>query len=37
MTLQPHDRTFTDHDIEGISQKIVTAVEQATGGIHRVD
>ena len=37
VTLQPHDRTFTDQDIEGISERIITAVERATGGIHRVD
>ena len=37
VTLQPHNQTFSDQDIDVISQKIITAVESATGGIHRIE
>ena len=30
--LQPREKTLTDEDIEAVSQKIVGAVEKATGG-----
>jgi len=33
--LQPAEKTLTDEDIESVSQKIVAAVEKATGGVLR--
>jgi phenylalanyl-tRNA synthetase beta chain len=33
--LQPKDRTLTDAEIEAVAQKIVTAVNKATGGTLR--
>jgi phenylalanyl-tRNA synthetase beta chain len=33
--LRPHERTFTDAQIEAIGKKIVAAVEKATGGTLR--
>ena len=35
VTLQPRDKTFTDEEIEAISQKIIASVAKATGGILR--
>jgi len=35
VTLRPRDKTLTDEDIDAVSQKIVTAVQKATGGILR--
>ncbi|MDO8352656.1 MAG: phenylalanine--tRNA ligase subunit beta, partial [Aestuariivirga sp.] len=35
VTLQPRDKTLTDEDIEAVSQKIITAVQKATGGTLR--
>ena len=35
VTLQPTDKTLTDEDLEAVSQKIVAAVEKATGGTLR--
>ncbi|MBO6518660.1 MAG: phenylalanine--tRNA ligase subunit beta [Rhodospirillales bacterium] len=35
VVLQPTENTLTDEEIEGISQKIVQAVEKATGGTLR--
>ncbi len=35
VTLQPKDKTFTDEDIEAVSQKIIAAVQKATGGTLR--
>jgi phenylalanyl-tRNA synthetase beta chain len=35
VTLQPKDKTFTDEDIEAVSQKIIAAVQKATGGVLR--
>ncbi len=35
ITLQPHDKTLTDDDLEKISNKVVAAVEKATGGVLR--
>ncbi len=32
VTLQPRDRSLTDEEIEAISNKIIAAVEKATGG-----
>ncbi|MGB3139859.1 MAG: phenylalanine--tRNA ligase subunit beta, partial [Aestuariivirga sp.] len=32
VTLQPRDKTLTDEDIEAVSQKIIAAVQKATGG-----
>ncbi len=36
VTLQPQDHTFTDGEIDAISQKIVAMVTQKTGGVLRV-
>ncbi len=36
VTLQPTDRTLTDEEIEGVSDRIVAAVEKATGGSLRI-
>jgi phenylalanyl-tRNA synthetase beta chain len=35
VTLQPQDATFTDAEIEAFSQRLVAAVEKATGGTLR--
>ena len=35
VTLQPKDKTFTDEDIEAVSQRIISGVSKATGGILR--
>jgi phenylalanyl-tRNA synthetase beta chain len=35
VTLQPKDKTFTEEEIEAVSQKIITAVQKATGGTLR--
>lgn len=35
VTLQPRDRTLTDEEIEAVGEKIVSAVEKATGGVLR--
>ena len=35
VTLQPHDRTLTEADIEAVSARLVAAVEAATGGSLR--
>ena len=35
VTLQPRDKTLTDEDIEAVSQKIISAVQKATGGALR--
>ena len=35
VVLQPTENTLTDEEIEGISQKIVQAVEKVTGGTLR--
>jgi phenylalanyl-tRNA synthetase beta chain len=35
VTLQPRDATLTDAEIEGFSQRLVAAVEKATGGTLR--
>ncbi|MEM1286502.1 MAG: phenylalanine--tRNA ligase subunit beta [Pseudomonadota bacterium] len=35
VTLQPRDKTLTDEEIDGVSAKIVGAVEKATGGVLR--
>ncbi|HTZ38389.1 MAG TPA: phenylalanine--tRNA ligase subunit beta [Stellaceae bacterium] len=35
VTLQPQDATLTDAEIEAFSQKLVAAVEKATGGVLR--
>src|SRR5690606_9659466 len=35
VTLQPRDKTLTEQDLEAVSQKIVAAVEKATGGTLR--
>ena len=35
VTLQPVDHTMTDSEIEAVSNKIVAAVEKATGGMLR--
>jgi len=35
VTLQPTDKTLTEEEIEGVSGKIVAAVEKATGGSLR--
>ncbi len=35
VTLQPKDKTFTDEEIEAVSQKIVAGVQKATGGALR--
>lgn len=32
VTLQPQDKTFTDKELEAVSDKVVAAVEKATGG-----
>ena len=32
VTLQPQDKTLTDKELEAVSDKVVTAVEKATGG-----
>ena len=32
VTLQPRDKTLTDEEIEAVSQKIIAAVQKATGG-----
>ncbi|MCB9963987.1 MAG: phenylalanine--tRNA ligase subunit beta [Rhodospirillales bacterium] len=32
---QPQDHTLTDSEIEGLSQKIITAIQQKTGGLLR--
>ncbi len=32
VTLQPTEKTLTDEEIEAVSQKVVGAVEKATGG-----
>ena len=35
VTLQPRDKTFTDEEIEAVSQKIIASVAKATGGVLR--
>jgi phenylalanyl-tRNA synthetase beta chain len=35
VTLQPRDKTLTDENIEAVSQKIIAAVQKATGGTLR--
>ncbi len=35
VTLQPRDKTFTDEEIEAVSQKIIAGVAKATGGTLR--
>ncbi len=35
VTLQPNDKTMTDEEIEAVSNKIILAVEKATGGSLR--
>ncbi len=35
VVLQPHDHTFTDAELEAVSQKIIAAVVQATGASLR--
>lgn len=35
VTLQPVEKTLTDEEIEGVSKRIVAAVEKATGGTLR--
>ncbi|MBC8445038.1 MAG: hypothetical protein H8D75_00215, partial [Rhodospirillaceae bacterium] len=35
VTLQPVEQTLTDAEIEGVSDKVVAAVEKATGGTLR--
>ncbi len=35
VTLQPRERTLTDEEIEAVAQRIVAAVEKATGGVLR--
>ncbi len=35
VTLQPRDKTLTDEEIEAVGQRIVAAVEKATGGTLR--
>ena len=35
VTLQPKDKTFTDEEIEAVSQKIIAGVMKATGGVLR--
>ncbi len=35
VTLQPRDKTLTDEEIEAVSQKIIAAVQKATGGTLR--
>ncbi len=35
VTLQPKDKTFTDEEIEAVSQKIISGVTKATGGVLR--
>jgi phenylalanyl-tRNA synthetase beta chain len=35
VTLQPKDKTFTDEEIEAVSQKIIAGVAKATGGVLR--
>lgn len=35
VTLQPHEQTLTDDEIEAVSAKVVAAVEKSTGGILR--
>ena len=35
VTLQPYDRTLTDLEIEGLSQKIINTIQQKTGGVLR--
>lgn len=36
VTLQPQDHTFTESEIDGLSQKILAMVKQKTGGVLRV-
>jgi phenylalanyl-tRNA synthetase beta chain len=35
VVLQPRDKTLTDAEIESVSQKIISAVQKATGGTLR--
>ena len=35
VTLQPKDKTFTDEEIEAVSQKIIAGVAKAAGGTLR--
>lgn len=35
VTLQPTDKTLTDEEIEFVSNKVISAVEKATGGVLR--
>jgi phenylalanyl-tRNA synthetase beta chain len=35
VTLQPKDKTFTDEEIEAVSQKIIASVSKATGAVLR--
>jgi phenylalanyl-tRNA synthetase beta chain len=35
VTLQPKDKTFTDEEIDAVSQKIIAGVTKATGGVLR--
>ena len=35
VTLQPMDHTLTDSEIEGLSQKIISNIQQKTGGVLR--
>ena len=32
VTLQPHDKTFTDKEIESVSKSIIEEIEKRTGG-----
>jgi len=35
VSLQPKDRTLTEEEIQAVSQKIISAVAQSTGGVLR--
>lgn len=35
VTFQPFERTLTDSEIEGLSQKIINTIQQKTGGVLR--
>ena len=35
VTLQPREKTLTDDEIDGVSQRIIAQVEKATGGVLR--
>ncbi len=36
VTLQPREKTLTDHEIEAVGAKIVAEVSKKTGGVLRV-